>query len=51
MTEAFRTGKDVHRQTASMLLSKAPEAVTPIERQIGKVCTYALDQGGAVSAD
>ena len=43
MLEAYRTGQDVHRLTAQLLLEK--EEVTPEERRLGKIINFGVIYG------
>jgi DNA polymerase-1 len=45
MLEAYQTGQDLHRQTASILFGKKIEDVTDDERKVGKVCNFAMIYG------
>jgi DNA polymerase I len=45
LTEAFRTGGDVHATTASRLFGLAPEAVTPAQRAQAKVVNFGILYG------
>ena len=45
LTEAFRTGVDVHATTASRLFGVAPEAVTPAQRAQAKVVNFGILYG------
>ncbi|HYR68964.1 MAG TPA: DNA polymerase I, partial [Candidatus Dormibacteraeota bacterium] len=45
LTEAFRTGGDVHATTASRLFGVAPEAVTPAQRAQAKVVNFGILYG------
>jgi DNA polymerase-1 len=45
LTEAFRTGLDVHATTASRLFGVAPEAVTPAQRAQAKVVNFGILYG------
>jgi len=42
MLEAFRSGQDLHRLTAGILMDKPPETVTPKERQAAKAVNFGL---------
>jgi DNA polymerase I len=42
---AFRAGKDVHRQTASLIFGVAEDAVTPDMRRIGKTINFGVIYG------
>jgi DNA polymerase-1 len=42
---AFRAGKDVHRQTASLIFGVAEDAVTPDLRRIGKTINFGVIYG------
>lgn len=50
LVEPLRRGADVHLQTAAAVLEKPPEAVTPAERQLGKVVNFATFAGQGASA-
>lgn len=45
MLAAFRSGADLHVQTASLVLNKALEEVTPDERQMAKAVNFGLLYG------
>jgi len=45
LTEAFRTGQDVHATTAARLFGVAPEAVTPAQRAQAKVVNFGILYG------
>lgn len=45
LTEAFRTGEDVHATTASRLFGVPPEAVTPAQRAQAKVVNFGILYG------
>jgi len=45
MIRAFREGKDMHRYTASLVLEKTEDEVTPDERQIAKAVNFGLIYG------
>jgi DNA polymerase-1 len=45
MIKAFREGKDMHRYTASLVLSKEEDEVTKQERQIAKALNFGLIYG------
>ena len=45
MLGAFQDGKDLHVQTAAVLLNKAPEAATKDDRQIAKSANFGLIYG------
>jgi len=45
LTEAFRTGLDVHATTAARLFGVAPEAVTPAQRAQAKVVNFGILYG------
>ncbi len=40
MLQAFETGRDLHRLTASLVFGKAPEAVSKEERSVGKTLNF-----------
>lgn len=42
LLEAFANGEDVHSKTASLMLGKPLDAVTPDDRAIGKTMNFAL---------
>ena len=42
MREAYRSGEDLHRVTASLVTGKAPEDVTKGERQLAKAINFGL---------
>lgn len=50
LTEAFRTGADVHRKTASQLFEVALDQVTPAQRNIGKTINFATIYGQGPTA-
>lgn len=50
LVEPLRARADVHLQTASAVLEKPPGAVTPAERQLGKVVNFATFAGQGASA-
>ena len=43
--EAFRTGRDIHRETASWVFSTPPEEVTPELRRVAKMINFGLLYG------
>jgi DNA polymerase-1 len=45
LAEAFRQGKDVHRQTAALLFGVAEEEVSPEQRRIGKTINFGVIYG------
>jgi DNA polymerase-1 len=45
MIAAFRSGADIHRQTAARILGKAPEQVTPEERGNAKTINFGIIYG------
>ena len=45
LTEAFRTGSDVHATTAARLFGVAPDAVTPAQRAQAKVVNFGILYG------
>jgi DNA polymerase-1 len=45
LTEAFRTGVDVHATTASRLFGVAPEMVTPAQRAQAKIVNFGILYG------
>ncbi len=45
LTEAFRTGGDVHATTASRLFGVPPEAVTPAQRAQAKIVNFGILYG------
>ena len=45
MIRAFREGRDLHRYTASLVLEKDEEEITPQERQIAKAMNFGLIYG------
>lgn len=45
MIEAYRNGEDLHRQTASLVLGKAPAEVTKGDRQLAKAVNFGLLYG------
>jgi DNA polymerase-1 len=50
LVEPLRQRADMHRLTASAVLEKPPEAITPDERQLGKVVNFATFAGQGPSA-
>jgi DNA polymerase-1 len=50
LVEPLRARADMHRLTAAACLEKAPEDVTPDERQLGKVINFATFAGQGASA-
>ena len=46
LIEAFNTGQDLHRFTASLVFGKKPEDVTKQERQIAKSVSFLIVYGG-----
>jgi DNA polymerase-1 len=46
LIEAFNTGQDLHRYTASLVFGKEPEKVTKEERQIAKSVSFLIVYGG-----
>jgi DNA polymerase-1 len=50
LIEAFQSGRDVHRRTASELFSVPPEAVTPEQRNAGKTINFATIYGQGATA-
>ncbi len=45
MREAFRRGEDIHTITASRILGKPPEAITPEDRRIAKTVNFGITYG------
>ncbi len=45
LVEAFRNGRDIHRETASWVFSMAPEFVTPELRRVAKMINFGLLYG------
>ncbi|MDR1313523.1 MAG: DNA polymerase I [Deltaproteobacteria bacterium] len=45
LTEAFRRGEDIHRETAAAVFGKLPEAVTPEERSRAKSINFGIIYG------
>ncbi|MCC5808623.1 MAG: hypothetical protein JJU00_20010, partial [Opitutales bacterium] len=45
MIEAYRSGADLHRRTAALVLGKAEEAVTKDDRQLAKAVNFGLLYG------
>jgi len=45
LAEAFRTGADVHRTTASRLFGVAPEDITPAQRAQAKIVNFGILYG------
>jgi DNA polymerase I len=50
LVEPLRTRADVHRLTASAVLDKPTDRITPEERQLGKVVNFATFAGQGASA-
>jgi DNA polymerase-1 len=50
LVEPLRQRADMHRLTAAAVLEKQPEAITPDERQLGKVVNFATFAGQGASA-
>ena len=50
LVDAFRTNRDLHRQTAALLFRIAPEEVTPEQRGIGKTVNFATIYGQGATA-
>lgn len=50
LTEAFRTGADVHRKTASQLFEVPLDQVSPAQRNIGKTINFATIYGQGPTA-
>lgn len=48
LVDEFAEGADIHRITASRIYDKAPEDITDLERQAGKVLIFSLCYGGGV---
>lgn len=46
LIEAFNSGQDLHRYTASLVFGKKPENVTKEERQIAKSVSFLIVYGG-----
>jgi len=46
LIEAFNSGQDLHRYTASLVFGKKPEDVTKEERQIAKSVSFLIVYGG-----
>ena len=46
LIEAFRSGQDLHRFTASLVFDKLPDQVTKQERQIAKSVSFLIVYGG-----
>jgi DNA polymerase-1 len=45
LIEAFRSGEDIHRRTASEVFGVAPEAVTPEQRDLAKTTNFSVIYG------
>ncbi|GHS85907.1 DNA polymerase [Synergistales bacterium] len=45
LIEAFATGRDIHRETASWVFGAAPESVTPELRRVAKMINFGLLYG------
>ena len=50
LVDAFRTNRDLHRQTASLLFEIAPDLVTAEQRGIGKTVNFATIYGQGATA-
>ncbi|MDP2315604.1 MAG: DNA polymerase I [Pseudomonadota bacterium] len=50
LVEAFRTGADVHRRTASEIYGVALDAVSPPQRNVGKTVNFATIYGQGATA-
>jgi len=50
LVEPLRAGADMHRLTAAAVLDKPRDAITPDERQLGKVVNFATFAGQGASA-
>lgn len=50
LREAFQKNLDLHRQTASLLFSVAPDAVTSEQRNVGKTVNFATIYGQGATA-
>ncbi len=50
LVESFKAGLDLHRRTAGILFSCAPEAVTKAQRDIGKTVNFATIYGQGATA-
>jgi DNA polymerase I-like protein with 3'-5' exonuclease and polymerase domains len=48
MMEAFRAGKDLHRETAANVLGRRSEEITKDDRQLAKACNFGLIYGQGV---
>lgn len=49
MIEAFLTGKDVHKETASLVFRKPQEEVTGDERSSAKAVTFGFELCRAIA--
>jgi DNA polymerase I len=45
LLEAFREGKDIHRQTAALIFSVKEDQVTPEQRRVGKTINFGVVYG------
>jgi DNA polymerase-1 len=45
LLEAFRDGRDIHRQTASLIFGAAESEVTPEQRRVGKTINFGVIYG------
>ncbi len=50
LVEAYRTGEDIHRKTASQIFSKQPSEVSKKEREVGKTVNFATIYGQGATA-
>jgi DNA polymerase-1 len=45
LLEAFKVGKDIHRQTAALIFAAAEDQVTPEQRRVGKTINFGVVYG------
>jgi DNA polymerase-1 len=45
LLESFRNGRDIHRQTSSLIFGVPEEAVTPEQRRVGKTINFGVIYG------
>jgi len=45
LLEAFKEGKDIHRQTAALIFAVAEDQVTPEQRRVGKTINFGVVYG------
>ena len=49
MIEVFRSGVDIHRQTAALIYNKRPEDITALERLLAKTINFLILYGGGAN--